>query len=445
MSIIQSVPWRVQPQIEVGVDWGNSVTRGMGVLITPTAPRNLVSGRFGTLGATTVLGAGGAGRFYGGTNSGSEGMRLTDSAIPSASTVELTILTVMERTAATGAGNNGFIGVGDSWIGDYQASYLRLAQTTEKVQLVNYATAIVESAAIPLGQIVALAAAQDASSSAMWVDGTLAATGSAGTGQTFDNQFTWLNLPGALSGRGQPIKGYLAAIWFRKLSPGELASVTARPWQLFAPLPRRIWAPAAGGGTSIAGALGTASASGFKGNVNANRTLGGALGTATASGFKGVVNANRTIAGALGVAAASGFAGNVGANRGIAGALGTAVASGLSGTVSNTNDTVIGGTLGIAIASGLIGAVNASTVISGNLGTAVASGLTGTVSNGTTTDLALILKILSNRQELNATTGKFTLYDDDGVTVLYQSDAWEDTAGTIPYRGKALRRIDALA
>ena len=58
--------------------------------------------------------------------------------------------------------------------------------------------------------------------------------------------------------------------------------------------------------------------------------------------------------------------------------------------------------------------------------------------------LDLILKILVNRQELNPTTGTFTLYDDDGVTVLYTTSAWADAAGTVPYSGGALRRIDAL-
>jgi hypothetical protein len=60
-------------------------------------------------------------------------------------------------------------------------------------------------------------------------------------------------------------------------------------------------------------------------------------------------------------------------------------------------------------------------------------------------DFSLILKILRNRQELNAATGMFTLYDDDGTTVLYQSNAWADAAGTIPYSGGVLARIDALA
>ncbi len=64
---------------------------------------------------------------------------------------------------------------------------------------------------------------------------------------------------------------------------------------------------------------------------------------------------------------------------------------------------------------------------------------------GLYTDLELILKILSNRQELNAGTGTFTIYDDDSVSVLFTANAWSDAAGTIPYSGGTLGRIDALA
>jgi hypothetical protein len=71
---------------------------------------------------------------------------------------------------------------------------------------------------------------------------------------------------------------------------------------------------------------------------------------------------------------------------------------------------------------------------------AVLSGL----ASGVASALDLIYKILTNRQELNASTGKFTLYDDDDVTVLYQADAWADAAGTVPYSGATLARIDRL-
>ena len=147
---------------------------------------------------------------------------------------------------------------------------------------------------------------------------------------------------------------------------------------------------ASGGGTTVDGNLGTAAASGFTGNVNANRTIAGALGTATASGFQGTVSnsTDTTIAGNLGTATASGFTGGVNANRTIAGALGTAVASGFQGTVSNTSDTVVTGSVGTATASGIAGTVAWNRTVAGSVGEAIASGLAGTVQSGDAPEVA---------------------------------------------------------
>lgn len=325
----------------------------------------------------------------------------------------------------------------------------------------------------------------------LWRDGRLV-TSISGAVQNVTDSTAIFGLGDSVVTGGLPTTGDMTFAWAanRGLTDGELADITSNYRIVYEP--RQIWIPvsAAGGGATVNGNIGIAVASGLSGSVNANRTIAGSLGTAIASGLQGAVHTNTTIAGSLGIASASGLAAAVGANRAItgslgiatasgftgtvsnssdttiagalgtatasgfagivnanttvAGGLGTAVASGLQGAVSNTNDIVIGGTLGIAIASGLLGNVNANHTIASNLGTAVASGLTGTVSNGTSATLDLILKILRNRQELNPATGTFTLYDDDGTTVLYTTSAWADAAGTVPYSGGALRRIDAL-
>lgn len=71
-----------------------------------------------------------------------------------------------------------------------------------------------------------------------------------------------------------------------------------------------------------------------------------------------------------------------------------------------------------------------------NISTTGSVRLTGTVTDQ-------IYKLLANRQELDPVAGTFTVYDDDGST-LFQALAWEDTAGTVPYKGGDLRRIDRL-
>ncbi len=216
----------------------------------------------------------------------------------------------------------------------------------------------------------------------LWANGVLQISGTAAGTDAF--LVSWTLHRNGNNAQGVSARDYHFST-YAKGFPSDLArDVSKNPSMLFED--QRIWVPAsagAGSGTTITGALGTAVASGFKGNVNAARILAGSLGTATASGFKGNVNANRTIAGTLGTAVASGFKGNVNANRTIVGTLGVAVASGFQGTVVNGAGTTITGNLGTAVASGFKGNVNANRTIAGNLGVAVASGFTGGVQNGT--------------------------------------------------------------
>jgi hypothetical protein len=68
--------------------------------------------------------------------------------------------------------------------------------------------------------------------------------------------------------------------------------------------------------------------------------------------------------------------------------------------------------------------------------------VTGTLTDSQKIDL--ILDILQNKQVLDPITSMYYLYADDGVTVLYSAPAWEDAAGTIPYSGGCVRRLDAM-
>lgn len=53
--------------------------------------------------------------------------------------------------------------------------------------------------------------------------------------------------------RDRSFDGVIASnrVWLRQLSDGESQAISENPWQIFAPLERRIWVPAAGGGTSF--------------------------------------------------------------------------------------------------------------------------------------------------------------------------------------------------
>jgi hypothetical protein len=49
-----------------------------------------------------------------------------------------------------------------------------------------------------------------------------------------------------------------------------------------------------------------------------------------------------------------------------------------------------------------------------------------------------------NKTVTDPVTGKFTVYDDDGVTVLFEADLWENAGGSQRYRGQGAERRDRL-
>jgi predicted deacylase len=173
-------------------------------------------------------------------------------------------------------------------------------------------------------------------------------------------------------------------------------------------------------------------------------------GNAQAAGYTAAVSVGgaTTIVCNVGQAVAAGQLASIATNAAIGCAIGNATAAGFTGTISQ-GFTVIA-TTGQATAQGHAASVIASgpVTITCTIGVSAATGLTATItSTASLSDsekIDLILDILSNRQLLDATSGLYTLYADDGVTVLKTALAWEDTAGTIPYRGQGLKRLDAM-
>lgn len=75
-------------------------------------------------------------------------------------------------------------------------------------------------------------------------------------------------------------------------------------------------------------------------------------------------------------------------------------------------------------------------------------GLLVTGESGLTSEeaanLALILKFLRNKRTQDPADGTVIVYDDDSITELLTSTAYEDVAGTQPYRGDGVDRVDRL-
>ena len=366
-------PWTSQPQTAVGIDSSNPITRGLVFALNAANRRDSISGATAVLSGTSYQAVGLAGISH----------KSPTTQVPGAFTYTVNIASAFDCTtvvvfrSVTAQAAYHYVPT----LNFNSAEPVVFSSTGSQSVFSTTGNASTTITTLSAGRVYVLAGVKRVNSQEQYVNGVKVTTDV--TGNRAVGAITTVSVGRPSGGNNVENAEYYEVLHFnRALSPHEVAVLSANPWQVFAPLERRIWAPAAGGGTTITGTIGTAVASGFTGTVNANRTIAGALGTATASGFRGVVNANRTISGALGTAVASGLAGNVNANRTIASALGTATASGFQGAVTNGNTTTIAGSLGTAVASGFTGGISWNRYIAGVIGVATASGFTGGVANG---------------------------------------------------------------
>ena len=259
----------------------------------------------------------------------------------------------------------------------------------------------------------------------------------------------------------------LALIYNRELSASAISSISANPWQIFTPpinsFPS-VWVGAGSGAVTINCTVGDASAAGVTATITSTGsgvTITCTVGDAAAVGITSGINktvvctvgdasavgvtANIVTSGPVTITCTVGDAAAVGVtaylNKSIVASVGDAPAVGITAGV---NKTVVA-TVGAAAAAGVTANILVPATVTCTVGDAVAAGVTCVIS--TTSDsqkIALILKLLENKQVLDATTGTFTVYNDDGITPLLSASAYEDAAGLIRYRGGALNRIDAL-
>ncbi len=161
--------------------------------------------------------------------------------------------------------------------------------------------------------------------------------------------------------------------------------------------------------------------------------LSGAASSATVRASSGVLVGQ--IGGVSGVSARAHLHEAAG---GLVGAGATLAASAQRDHFFETEGTLIGGPSSVSGAALLAKAHDATGALTGGGSAVAGAGVhLGNIST-------VIYQLLANRQELDPVAGTFTVYADDGVTPLFRASAWADAAGTTPYTGRDLRRIDRL-
>lgn len=268
-------------------------------------------------------------------------------------------------------------------------------------------------------------------------------------------------------------KSALHLVFKSRLSPALHRVLAANPWRVFKAPDARIWVPVSpGGGITIAPGTGHAVLAGKTATIAQPNTVAPSAAHVALTGHAPTVSQSAAIVvnPGAGHVALTGSVPGISQPRTVAPGVGHALLAGKPPIIvqaitlsPGSGHIVVAGTApgvaqssGMTLFPGIAHAVLAGKTpgiaqpnnIAPNTGHAVFAGKAPAVdSSAPLTDaekIALILQILENRQTLNPVTGLFTLYADDGTTVLKTAQAWEDTAATIPYRGQGLQRLDAL-
>ena len=235
----------VQPQGPVQIDWSNPLARGLAFLTLGGQLLNLANGTRGALvnAANVEATAQGMGWRTDATNK-----RLDyTNTLPASNFAELSMASVMVA-AATQTSNR----------------YLIAKQAASGYQLLNLPSSgalgfswspsgFVSGSLDPTpGRVYCVSASSPPAgdiayaSAGLYVDGQSALTsGSSAAIDDSTSQTIMLGNRAADSARGFNGAQLLVAVWARALTPAEHRSFAANPWQLFKPVARRIWIPAA--------------------------------------------------------------------------------------------------------------------------------------------------------------------------------------------------------
>lgn len=248
MALTVKNPWTRQPQVSVGVDWGNSLARGLALVHTQSLGYvNLADGRALTPVGSPQIIATVQGVAISTTRAAASGVTVgTDAKY---NPPEITLLSVATQTSITAATSGILLSRDDNTLGrafvlDIHANsawgvryYVNGGGTPGTNELREGVTATA-------GRRYVAAVTHAASVAKLFVDGKLVnssssfATKNSATGNTQISRRTFAANTDSLTGTQA-----LSLLWSRALSDAEIKSISANPWQIFAPLQRRIWVP----------------------------------------------------------------------------------------------------------------------------------------------------------------------------------------------------------
>ena len=496
MALLRPTPWTTQPQQACEIDWSNPICRGLAFAILPSSK------------GTSNLN-------IGVTKHGSIATNSIPDTRSRTTTSPFTIFAMGIFYSST-ANNPSLFSSPASWnsLSDNAGCQLfRLHDTGDLAfGIWNNNNQVLTIAGVsPVGKQLSLVGSYDGTTARFYSDGNLAVSAaSSGCRVVAGNVVMGSSAAGLVGGQ-------VSAAWDRVLSDAEIKSLSTNPWQIFKPIPRRIFAPVATSSdhliiganssqinTTSQGAIGQTHLATISNGAQVNTASDAAINqthlvTASASNQSNVASdaaisqsaitlvtvadstqANTASQSAINqthlVSVAASNQANVSSDAAIQQAHLVSVSTSNQANVASPASitqaldkfvTAADSTQSNAASAGSIqqthliqcagvaidNVASASSVVQEHLLTAANSAQGNSCSSasvGSFTPLTdsekidLILDILSNKQTLDPVSGLYTLYADDGVTVLKTALAWEDVARTIPYRGMSLQVLDPM-
>ncbi len=388
-----------QPQGNARIDWGNPITKGLVGAYLPQGINAVTNAAAVSITAPKTATKQGSGLLFAG---GTEVAKY-DSYQPG---IPFTAVTLLVPNFSSSSATRQGVWVYQATSGSAQ-NRLRLIwlDATNGFYLdINGGFAYKCKPTFAAGDAIALAytRAGVTSSNQFYVNGVAATTT-----QVVDTSNTGLPSPAAPLwlgddvefASGKRLNGTIALHlhFSRVLTGAEIKSLSANPWQLFAPVQRSIWAPAAAGGDStITKADGTSVASSLGGSATAATTPAGATGTSTAASSAASTTAAAGVTQADGASTASTLGGSA-VNAAVitqadaattastlTGAGLTAGASSITAAAGTSAESTLAGSSVAASDVSAAGGVSTGETLTGVAGTNIVAGSITPASGGTT-------------------------------------------------------------
>lgn len=264
MSFIRPVPWTRQPQAPVRINYGNSLAQGL-VFCAPLSLgdrlRDLVSRQTATATGLSSYAANRNGVYpvFGSSN-------YADFAAPSGidNTSQATIAWSQEPRSTTSYSavlNVKVSGATNSFLIYQSASdsqYYFMVGPRKTGTSISFSASIGAATNNLIDRFVLQCAgglmSQTASDYVLWRNGVRFTTST--TGSLSPDTTEGLRIGALPGGAGDPFEGLLGdvSIWRRLLTDTEAVAWSGNPWQLLAPVTRRIWVPQSGAAPTFLGA-----------------------------------------------------------------------------------------------------------------------------------------------------------------------------------------------